>query len=66
MYILCSITIIIYDFREGDISQLEVDAITNTSNETFTEKNPISNRIIGRAGIGLRNSIRHDIGGEYL
>lgn len=45
--------------REGDISLLEVDVITNTSDETLTEKNSISSRVFKRAGSDLYNEIVH-------
>lgn len=46
---------------EGDISNLKVDAITNTTDETLTEKNTISGRIFGRAGSQLKEEIFRDI-----
>lgn len=47
---------------EGDISSLAVDAITNTTDETLTEKNRISKRIFGRAGAALTSAVVHDVG----
>ncbi|XP_058459061.1 protein GDAP2 homolog isoform X4 [Malaya genurostris] len=47
---------------EGDISLLAVDAITNTTDETLTEKNRISKRIFGRAGAALTSAVVHDVG----
>lgn len=47
---------------EGDISLLEVDAITNTTDETLTEKNRISKKIFGRAGAALTSAVVHDVG----
>lgn len=52
-----------YHCREGDISLIEADAITNTTDETLTEKNIISNRIYRRAGPGLREEIKNDLKG---
>lgn len=46
--------------REGDISLIESDAITNTTDETLTEKNTISNRIFQRAGPDLYDEILND------
>ncbi|XP_050098268.1 protein GDAP2 homolog isoform X4 [Anopheles aquasalis] len=46
---------------EGDISQLKVDAITNSTDETLTEKNRISKKIFGRAGVALTSAILHDV-----
>lgn len=47
-------------YREGDISLIESDAITNTTDETLTEKNTISNRIFERAGPDLYDEILND------
>lgn len=47
---------------QGDISLLEVDAITNTTDETLTEKNRISKKIFGRAGTALTSAVVHDVG----
>ncbi|XP_061502087.1 protein GDAP2 homolog isoform X6 [Anopheles gambiae] len=46
---------------EGDISQLKVDAITNSTDETLTEKNRVSKKIFGRAGAALTSAIVHDV-----
>lgn len=46
---------------EGDISQLKVDAITNSTDETLTEKNRVSKKIFGRAGAALTSAIIHDV-----
>jgi len=51
-------------YREGDISLLQIDAITNTTDETLTEKNIISDRIFGRAGSGLKDEISREITGN--
>ncbi|XP_050500642.1 protein GDAP2 homolog [Diabrotica virgifera virgifera] len=45
----------------GDISSLQVDAIVNSTNETMTESNPVSDRIYQRAGSGLKEEITLDI-----
>ncbi|VVC97491.1 unnamed protein product, partial [Leptidea sinapis] len=42
---------------QGDISQLEVDAITNTSDETLSEYNDVSERIMAGAGPDLKEEI---------
>ncbi|CAK1546309.1 unnamed protein product [Leptosia nina] len=42
---------------QGDISTLEVDAITNTSDETLTECNAVSERIMSAAGPDLKEEI---------
>uniref|UniRef100_A0A182QQW5 Uncharacterized protein n=1 Tax=Anopheles farauti TaxID=69004 RepID=A0A182QQW5_9DIPT len=51
--------------REGDISQLKVDAITNSTDETLTEKNRVSKKIFGRAGAALTSAIVHDVRSKY-
>ncbi|KAF9798691.1 hypothetical protein SFRURICE_007021, partial [Spodoptera frugiperda] len=43
--------------RQGDISSLEVDAITNTTDETLTECNAINERILQVAGPELKEEI---------
>lgn len=50
--------------REGDISLIESDAITNTTDETLTEKNTISSRIFQRAGPDLYDEILNDNRGK--
>ncbi|KAH9639471.1 hypothetical protein HF086_006321 [Spodoptera exigua] len=42
---------------QGDISSLEVDAITNTTDETLTECNAINERILQVAGPELKEEI---------
>lgn len=49
-----------YLFREGDISLVEADVITNTTDKTLTDKNTISNRILNRAGPHLYDEIIND------
>lgn len=44
-------------YREGDISLIEADAITNTTDETLTEKNSVSSQIFQRAGSDLYDEI---------
>lgn len=43
---------------EGDISQLHVDCITNTTNERLNENNSISARIVNRAGSSLLDELK--------
>lgn len=45
----------------GDISALQVDAIVNSTNESMSESNPISDRIFQRAGSELKEEINLDI-----
>lgn len=47
--------------RDGDISLLKVDAITNTTDETLTERNSISDRILNRAGSELWEAVQKDV-----
>lgn len=51
------------NFREGDISLVQADAITNTTDETLTEKNIISDRIFSRAGPGLKEELVNQVRG---
>ncbi|XP_058054809.1 protein GDAP2 homolog isoform X1 [Anopheles bellator] len=44
---------------EGDISQLKVDAITNSTDKTLTEKNQTSKKSFGRAGTA--STFIHDV-----
>lgn len=43
---------------EGDISLLNADGITNTTNEQLNDNNCISNRIVNRAGVGLLEELK--------
>lgn len=52
--------------REGDISLLDADAITNTTDETLTERNIVSNRILRRSGPDLLDEILNDNRGKVL
>ncbi|XP_056644503.1 protein GDAP2 homolog [Diorhabda sublineata] len=45
----------------GDISSLQVDAIVNSTNESMTDSNPVSDRIYQRAGSGLKEELTLDI-----
>lgn len=42
---------------------LQVDAIVNSTNESMTDNNPVSNSIYERAGSGLKEEIKVDIRG---
>jgi O-acetyl-ADP-ribose deacetylase (regulator of RNase III) len=50
--------------RTGDISRLSVDAIVNSTNESLTERNPVSDRICARAGPALKEEIWQEVKGE--
>ncbi|XP_068081314.1 protein GDAP2 homolog isoform X2 [Anabrus simplex] len=45
----------------GDISTLSVDAIVNSTNESMTESNPVSDRICARAGPKLLEEIHEEV-----
>ncbi|XP_057666225.1 protein GDAP2 homolog [Diorhabda carinulata] len=45
----------------GDISSLQVDAIVNSTNESMTDSNPVSDRIYQMAGSGLKEELTLDI-----
>lgn len=50
-------------FRSGDISTLQVDAIVNSTNESLSESNPVSDKIFSRAGSQLKEELCSDIKG---
>ena len=43
-----------------------MDAIVNSTNESMSERNPVSDRICARAGPALREEIRQEIKGECV
>lgn len=43
---------------EGDISLLNADCVTNTTNERLSDSNTVSNRIVGRAGANLLEELK--------
>lgn len=44
--------------RNGDMALLRVEAVVNPSNETLTDKNPISLRLFEAAGPELREECK--------
>ena len=44
-------------FRNGDISTVNTQAIVNPTNEAFNDINPLSEKILHRAGPALKNEI---------
>jgi O-acetyl-ADP-ribose deacetylase (regulator of RNase III) len=56
--------IVNFVYRTGDISLLSVDAIVNSTNESMTERNPVSDRVCTRAGPALREEIWQEVKGE--
>lgn len=49
----------------GDISTLQVDAVVNSTNESMSDSNPVSDRIFQRAGSDLKEEINLDIRGKF-
>lgn len=47
--------------RDGDITELQVDAITNATNESLDDNNIISERILTVAGDQLKDDLVHNI-----
>ncbi|XP_049821406.1 protein GDAP2 homolog isoform X2 [Aethina tumida] len=45
----------------GDISSLQVDAVVNSTNESMSDSNPISDRIFQRAGSDLKEEINLNV-----
>ena len=48
----------IYVCRNGDVTQLNAEAIVNSTNEALNDRNLVSDRILMRAGPGLRKELR--------
>lgn len=44
--------------RKGDVALLNCTAIVNTSNETLTDKNPVSESIFMHAGPDLKDELQ--------
>lgn len=53
----CNTLWCVYCYSKGDVALLNCTAIVNTSNETLTDKNPISDSIHRIAGPELRNEL---------
>ena len=51
-------------YRSGDIASLQVEAVVNPTNESLTDKNPISTRLYELAGPELRDECKSQIGSE--
>jgi O-acetyl-ADP-ribose deacetylase (regulator of RNase III) len=56
----------IFVYRTGDISRLSVDAIVNSTNESLTERNPVSDRICARAGPAFKEEIQQEVKGKWV
>ena len=50
--------------RSGDIASLQIEAVVNPTNESLTDKNPISTRLYELAGPELRDECKAQIGSE--
>lgn len=48
---------VFFHYSKGDVALLNCTAIVNTSNETLTDKNPISDSIHRYAGPELRDEL---------
>ena len=44
--------------RNGDVTQLNVEAIVNSTNESLNDRNLVSERILAKAGPRLRKELR--------
>lgn len=54
-----------YFLRKGDVALLNCTAIVNTSNETLTDKNPVSESIFMHAGPDLKDELQK-LKGKWL
>ena len=52
--------------RIGDVTKLSLEAIVNPTNESLTDKNPISLRILEVAGPELKDDLKTQIGCEWI
>ena len=52
--------------RIGDITKLSLEAIVNPTNESLTDKNPISLRILEVAGPELKEDLKTQVGSEWI
>lgn len=50
--------------RSGDIAMLQVEAVVNPTNESLSDKNPISLRLYEVAGPELREECKTQVGSE--
>ena len=53
-------------YRTGDIAMLQVEAVVNPTNESLSDKNPISLRLFEVAGPDLREECKTQVGSESL
>lgn len=47
--------------RVGDIASLSVEVVVNPTNETLTDKNPVSSRLLEVAGPELKEECKSQI-----
>ena len=55
-----------FSFRTGDIAMLQVEAVVNPTNESLSDKNPISLRLYEVAGPELREECKTQVGSELI
>jgi hypothetical protein len=51
--------------RQGDLTQLNATAIVNTTNESMTDRNALSETIFHKSGPELRQEIKTNVKCEY-
>ena len=52
--------------RAGDVASLSVEVVVNPTNETLTDKNPVSSRLLEAAGPELKEECKSQIISESL
>ena len=52
--------------RTGDIAMLQVEAVVNPTNESLSDKNPVSLRLYEVAGPELREECKTQVGSECV
>lgn len=55
-----------FSFRTGDIAMLQVEAVVNPTNESLSDKNPVSLRLYEVAGPELREECKTQVGSELI
>ncbi len=53
--------IVFYYYRIGDITKLSLEAVVHPTNESLTDKNPISNCILEAAGPELKDELKTQV-----
>lgn len=52
-----------YVLRSGDVTLLNTEAVTNSTNESLSDKSPMSERMLSKAGPDLRRELKTNIKG---